>query len=108
MISTIDIGPFHKVRIWIDELPAIPHSTHHAVELVAKADKQSALASRLAAIESRRIVGPRTIYGLLGATCESQGKESVVKLMVSGSADGPSRQLDWAMGNEGDPVTPDV
>ena len=105
MIRTIALTRFHQIRIWVDELPSIPATPVSRLEAVLPATNTISLGRRTSAIESRRIVGPRSVYGLLCASCEPAGSEACTQLVVMerNSLDGV--QLSWAIGADSDLVT---
>jgi hypothetical protein len=108
MINTFKIGPFHTVRVWADELPEIRFRERPSAALALNATDETAIEPRTAAIEFRKFVGPRAIYGLLAAKCEPARRGETGWLAVSGAEPLDADHISWALGGSTDPVTPGV
>jgi hypothetical protein len=102
------IGPFHEVRVWLGELPEISYAEKPFADLLLKMSNKAPVEPRVAAIESRTIVGPRALYGLLCARCEPAISGDQGKLAVFAAKFSNPETISWALGSGSDPVTPGV
>jgi hypothetical protein len=85
-VLTVSLGPLNKVRVWLEELPDAKYQAGKTLEVVQVAKASMHPAPICAAVELMRVLGPRTLYGLLGATFLPGGSERCVIQVAVDSA----------------------
>lgn len=89
---TLHLGGYRKCRLWLDELPAVQY-TPLRVEERTLASSAPGKALKSAAVELLLPMGPRVMYGLLGATFTSVPSSGTLLVQVALSgADGGLHQ----------------
>jgi len=103
--NTFELTPYHSVRAWIDQWPDAAMPDHIVRETHLSATETATILTRSLVIETRRIVGPRAEYALLGASLSSGLTPDKFTIRAYESASGLRSRLTWAMGDQHDPVS---
>jgi hypothetical protein len=85
-VLTVSLGPLNKVRVWLEELPDAKYQAGKTLEVMQVAKASMHPAPICAAVELKRVLGPRTLCGLLGATFLPEESERCVIQVAVGSA----------------------
>jgi hypothetical protein len=100
----ISVSPFAKIQFWTSPPNDLNLSDSSWIESSATCNLDGSPMTRLAVIESRRAVGPRDLYGLLGAECRQNSEPGIVHFRVGITESSGRSRIPWALGAERDDV----
>ena len=86
--KTLELGKYRKARVWLDQLPTTIFSPELVTQVNLPIVGRIAHAVSMVAIELSIPVGPRAMYGLLGARFESKQAGDLVVRIGSTSSEG--------------------
>lgn len=104
MTLELSIGPFHRIRVFTEPPYEMHHQRGRSLAVSFPASAPGPTDARFVAIESRRIVGPRALYGLIGGWCLPDGARDCVQVTVEEVSQSDTIPTAWTLGAEQDDI----